>query len=53
MNNENIEKLSKILELMNERLKVISDMIIDNQKAIISIAELQQSIARLIQAKNN
>jgi len=50
---EQIDKLIESLRLMNEQIKTIGDICLDNQKAIISIAEIQQSIAKLIMAKNN
>ena len=37
-----IDKLIETLRLINEQIKTISDICLENQKAIISIAEVQQ-----------
>ena len=50
---EQINKLIETLKLMNEQIKTVADICLDNQKAIVSIAEMQQSIAKLLVAKNN
>ena len=53
MDQESIDKLVKCLHIMNEQLKTIADVCLTNQKLCTSIAETQQSIAKLIMAKNN
>lgn len=50
---EQSDKLIEILRLMNEQIKTIADICLDNQEAIVSIAKMQKSIAKLIIAKNN
>lgn len=50
---EQIDKLIETLRLMNEQIKTLSDICLDNQKLCTSIAETQHSIAKLIMAKNN
>jgi len=50
---EQIDKLIETLKLMNEQIKTLADICLENKKLIISIAETQQSIAKLIMAKNN
>ena len=50
---EQIDKLIETLKIMNEQIKTVADICLDNQKVITTIAETQHSIAKLLIARNN